>query len=513
MGRRYAPAVELIHTCYRIGDIDRSVAFYEALGFEELGRMPIRDEAINVFMGLPGDGARLELTYNHGVDSYELGTGYNHIAVTVDDLDGTLERLAGKGIEPEKPPYRVREGGSRLCFVRDPDGYRIELIEKRLSERARSRSSTSGRTRSASSSSPADDVVEAHRRDPRGRPHRRGLDAAGELAPEPMERALETIELYAHFCRATGIDDVRPSRRRRSATPPTATSSSSARAALEVEVLSHEEEARYGYLAAVNSTTLADGVALDIGGGSMQLTRVEDRRATDRARGGSAPCDDRALPGRRARQAQAAQGAARARARRARRRGVAGRRRRAGRHRRDGPQPRGGGRLLEGLPVVRRPGLPAAREALDALVERARRHDARRARRVPGIKPERGDLILAGAVVIQTVMEAGGFDGIEVDRGRPARGRVLRDAARRPRPAAVRRRARGVRAQPRRPVPRRPRRTPTTSRELALEIWDALAQAGCTRRPPSASCCGRRRCCTTSAWRSTTTTTTSTRAT
>ena len=75
--------MELIHTCYRIGDIDRSVAFYEALGFEERRRMPIRDEAINVFMGLPGDGDRLELTYNHGVDSYEMGTGYNHIALTV----------------------------------------------------------------------------------------------------------------------------------------------------------------------------------------------------------------------------------------------------------------------------------------------------------------------------------------------------------------------------------------------------------------------------------------------
>lgn len=121
---------ELIHTCYRIGDIDSSVAFYEKLGFEEMGRLPIRDEAINVFMGLPGDGARLELTYNHGVESYEMGTGYNHIAVSVDDMDGTLEGLAARGIEPEKPPYSVREGGSRLCFVRDPDGYRIELIEK-----------------------------------------------------------------------------------------------------------------------------------------------------------------------------------------------------------------------------------------------------------------------------------------------------------------------------------------------------------------------------------------------
>jgi len=119
----------LIHTCYRIGDIDRSVAFYTALGFEERRRMPIRDEAINVFMGLPGDEDRLELTYNFGVDSYELGTGYNHIAITAPDLDGTLDQLKEQGIEPEKPPYSVREGGSRICFVRDPDGYRIEIIE------------------------------------------------------------------------------------------------------------------------------------------------------------------------------------------------------------------------------------------------------------------------------------------------------------------------------------------------------------------------------------------------
>src|ERR671927_2035169 len=105
--------MELIHTCYRVADLDRSVGFYEKLGFEEVGRIPIRDEATNVFMGFPGDGARLELTFNFGVDSYELGTGYNHIAITADDLDATLARLAEHGIEPEKPPYQVREGGSR----------------------------------------------------------------------------------------------------------------------------------------------------------------------------------------------------------------------------------------------------------------------------------------------------------------------------------------------------------------------------------------------------------------
>ena len=120
----------LIHTCYRIGDIDRSVAFYEALGFEELRRMGLPDGATNVFMGLPGDGARLELTKNPGVDSYEIGTGYGHIAITADDLDATLEALGAQGITPEKPPYTVSDGGSRLCFVRDPDGYRIELIER-----------------------------------------------------------------------------------------------------------------------------------------------------------------------------------------------------------------------------------------------------------------------------------------------------------------------------------------------------------------------------------------------
>ena len=123
--------MELIHTCYRITDPKRSVAFYEALGFEKRRELPIRDEAVNIFFGIPGrEQPELELTHNFGVDSYELGTGYGHVAVTVDDLEGTLARLAARGIEPEKPPYRVREGGSLLAFVRDPDGYRIELIER-----------------------------------------------------------------------------------------------------------------------------------------------------------------------------------------------------------------------------------------------------------------------------------------------------------------------------------------------------------------------------------------------
>ena len=115
--------MELIHTCYRITDPDRSVAFYEALGFEERRRLPIRDEAINIFMGLPGDGDRLELTYNFGVDSYELGTAYGHIAVTVDDLDERVESISARGIEPAS--RETYGNGVRKVIYRDPDGNEI----------------------------------------------------------------------------------------------------------------------------------------------------------------------------------------------------------------------------------------------------------------------------------------------------------------------------------------------------------------------------------------------------
>src|SRR5271156_6171217 len=100
----------LIHTCYRITDIDRSVAFYNALGFEEIGRIPIKDEAVNVFMNQPGagDAPRLELTYHSGADSYETGTGYGLIATPADHPAAPLARLAEQGIGPEKPPYSIR---------------------------------------------------------------------------------------------------------------------------------------------------------------------------------------------------------------------------------------------------------------------------------------------------------------------------------------------------------------------------------------------------------------------
>ncbi len=124
---------EFLHTMVRVTDPEKSRAFYEALGFRYTRDLDIvRDgalEATNYFFSLGDAENVLELTYNHDGRTYELGTGYGHIAIGVEDLDDTLTRLAKQGIEPERPPYSVREGGSRLCFVRDPDDYRIELVE------------------------------------------------------------------------------------------------------------------------------------------------------------------------------------------------------------------------------------------------------------------------------------------------------------------------------------------------------------------------------------------------
>jgi lactoylglutathione lyase len=119
-----------VHTCIRVLDADRSVEFYGHLGFERRGQLNF-ESAYNVYLGLPGDGDALELTVNVGrTEPYDLGDGYNHMALVVDDLDRLLEELSAHRIEPEKPPYAP--GGReefRICFVVDPDGYRIELID------------------------------------------------------------------------------------------------------------------------------------------------------------------------------------------------------------------------------------------------------------------------------------------------------------------------------------------------------------------------------------------------
>ena len=124
-------STRVVHTCIRVLDIDRSTEFYGHLGFEPRGALNF-DSAYNVYMGLPGDGDTLELTVNVGrTEPYDLGDGYNHMALVIDDLDALLAALAEHGIHPDKPPYGP--GGRdeyRICFVTDPDGYRLELIDR-----------------------------------------------------------------------------------------------------------------------------------------------------------------------------------------------------------------------------------------------------------------------------------------------------------------------------------------------------------------------------------------------
>jgi lactoylglutathione lyase len=125
---------EYLHTMLRITDPERSRTFYEALGFTFSRDMDIvrngELEATNYFFSMGSNENVLELTFNHDGRRYELGDAYGHIAIAVDDLDETLARLKKQSIEAEREPYRVREGGSRICFVRDPDEYRVELIDR-----------------------------------------------------------------------------------------------------------------------------------------------------------------------------------------------------------------------------------------------------------------------------------------------------------------------------------------------------------------------------------------------
>jgi exopolyphosphatase/guanosine-5'-triphosphate,3'-diphosphate pyrophosphatase len=245
-----------------------------------------------------------------------------------------------------------------------------------------------------------------------------GLDATGDLQPEPMERALETLELYAHFCRATGVGAVRPvatSAIRDAGNREQFLAAARERSGLEVEVLDPEREAWFGYLAAVNSTTLSDGVVLDLGGGSMQLTRVHDRHAvamrswplgavrmTERFLTREVP-KPKHLKALRAHVAEAlaeapwlADAGAIA--------GIGGTVRNLA----------AAAELAAGLPSFGVQGFRLRRDALDALVERLASLPAAERGKVPGIKPARGDLILAGAVVVQSVMEAAGLEALEV---------------------------------------------------------------------------------------------------
>lgn len=245
-----------------------------------------------------------------------------------------------------------------------------------------------------------------------------GLEAAGELQPKPLERALETLELYAHFCRATGIEDIRAvatSAVREAANRDDFLARARERSGLQLQVLSTAEEARYGYLAAVNSTTLSEGVTLDLGGGSMQLTRVRDRQAIDARswRLGAVRMTERFLPDEPAKrkQVKALRGHVREELASAPWLSDGGRLAAIGGTARNLAA---AAQLAADLPSYGVQGYRIPRAALDALVDRFIELPAPERSRIAGIKPERSDLILAGALVIQGVMEAGGFGDLEV---------------------------------------------------------------------------------------------------
>jgi exopolyphosphatase / guanosine-5'-triphosphate,3'-diphosphate pyrophosphatase len=307
-------------------------------------------------------------------------------------------------------------------------------------------------------------------------------ETGGPLQPEPMERALETIELFAHFCRATGVENVRPlatSAIREASNRKQFVREARKRAGLDVQVLSREEEALYGYLAVVNSTTLTDGVALDIGGGSMQLTQVESRRSRDACswRLGAVVMTERFLVAERvkAKHVKALRQHVREELTQAGWLGDAN-----GRLAGIGGTVRNLGAALmldAGLPSYGVQGFCIERPALDRLVDRLAQMTPSERRRVAGIKPERGDLILAGALVVQSVMEAGAFERLEVTEAGLREGvffeQLLSDADP---PLLSDVRAASVRNLAAQYHPETAH-TDHVAR-LALEIWDALAEAG-----------------------------------
>ena len=125
-----------LHTMLRVGDLERSVGFYSGvLGFAEVRRADYPDGKFTlVFLRAPGDGEdgpMLELTYNWGVTSYDLGNGYGHVAYQVESMDAIAERLRAAGLEFSWGPGKTPDGRTTMAFVDDPDGYKIELLEVR----------------------------------------------------------------------------------------------------------------------------------------------------------------------------------------------------------------------------------------------------------------------------------------------------------------------------------------------------------------------------------------------
>jgi exopolyphosphatase / guanosine-5'-triphosphate,3'-diphosphate pyrophosphatase len=249
-----------------------------------------------------------------------------------------------------------------------------------------------------------------------------GMAASGRLSEEGIERALTTLDGFAELCERRGlgaheIDAVATSAIREAENGGEFLARVGLRTGLDVRVLSREQEARYGYLAAVRSTTLTDGCVLDLGGGSMQLVRVAGRMARESGswRLGAVRMTERFL---------ADEGPAKRSQCKALQAHVARKLERAPWLEATGPQLIGLGGTVRNLATAaeRAAGLPdeevqgflLTQEALDDLICRLAALPAAERGSIPGIKPARADIVLAGALVIQEVMRRGEFAALEV---------------------------------------------------------------------------------------------------
>jgi lactoylglutathione lyase len=126
--------MRILHTMLRVGDLQRSIDFYtQVLGMNLLRTTERPEQKYSlafVGYGRNPEHAELELTYNHGVESYDLGTAFGHIAIGVADVYGACERIRASGGNVTREPGPVKGGSTVIAFVTDPDGYKIELIQR-----------------------------------------------------------------------------------------------------------------------------------------------------------------------------------------------------------------------------------------------------------------------------------------------------------------------------------------------------------------------------------------------
>ncbi|WP_329126838.1 VOC family protein [Streptomyces sp. NBC_01465] len=122
--------MKTLFVSYRVTDLDRSLGFYTALGYVELGTVDAGNGSHLVILGFPGEpAASLELVHRPADGRVEVGTGFDHLAIQVDALAATLVRLTGAGLEPGPVQYPGGPHGPKTSWLADPDGYRIELVE------------------------------------------------------------------------------------------------------------------------------------------------------------------------------------------------------------------------------------------------------------------------------------------------------------------------------------------------------------------------------------------------